>query len=238
MSFWGATVITNLFSVIPGVGETLVAWIWGGFGVGAPTLNRFFTLHFLVPFVVLVLVTAHVLVLHSEGSSTPHVANHAAESLSFGRFFIIKDVFLNSAVLVSLVYVLIVAPNYFNHPDNYVVANPMQTPPHIVPEWYFLPFYAILRSVPNKLLGVVGMFTSILFLAILPHASGVSSTPTTRSTYTSVIWLFFVTFTLLTYLGSQAVSYPFVQLGFYASITYFTCISFFWFLSSVSWRSF
>lgn len=170
------------------------------------------------------LVVVHILVLHSVGSSTPHVNNHSAENISFGRFFIIKDLFLNSMILVVLVYIVLVSPNYLNHPDNFIPANPMQTPPHIVPEWYFLPFYAILRSVPNKLLGVVGMFTSIVFLVILPFANSLLSGPTVRTSYVSVVWCFFVIILLLTYLGSQPVSYPYVQMGFYASIGYFVAI--------------
>src|SRR5271167_3255642 len=170
MSFWGATVITNLFSAIPLIGNDIVTWLWGGFAVDQPTLNRFFSLHYLLPFVIVAVVMLHLVALHTHGSNNPLGIDRKGpqDSIPFHPYYTVKDMF--GLGVFALVYAVLVffAPNLFGEPDNYIPANPMATPPHIVPEWYFLPFYAILRSIPDKLGGVICMFGAILIFFALP----------------------------------------------------------------------
>lgn len=168
MSYWGATVITNLFSAIPIIGNSIVEWLWGGFSVSNPTLNRFFSLHYLMPFLILGLIILHLAALHQHGSSTPSGSNEKKDLIPFHPYYTSKDLF--ATCILFLVWSLLVffSPNFFNEPDNYTPADPLVTPRHIVPEWYFLPFYAILRCIPNKLLGVLLMFSSILVLFVVP----------------------------------------------------------------------
>ncbi len=170
MSFWGATVITNLFSAIPWVGESIVTWLWGGFSVDNPTLNRFYSLHYLLPFVIFAVVALHVVAVHISGSNNPKGVDVQAprDTVTFHPYFTAKDTVGLVAFLIFFAYFVFYAPNFFGEPDNYIKANPLQTPPHIVPEWYFLPFYAILRAIPHKLLGVIAMFASIAILLLLP----------------------------------------------------------------------
>lgn len=170
MSFWGATVITNLFSAFPVVGESIVNWLWGGFSVGGPTLNRFFALHYLLPFIIVGVSMLHLTALHQFGSNNPLGIDRKGpeDSIPFHPYYTIKDIFGLSVFLIIYMYFVFFNPNFFGEPDNYIPANPMVTPPHIVPEWYFLPFYAILRSIPDKLSGVLAMFSSIIVLFILP----------------------------------------------------------------------
>ena len=170
MSYWGATVITNLFSAIPLVGDELVVWLRGGFSIGAPTLSRFFALHYLLPFIIVGVVVLHIWALHRFGSNNPLGidAKGPQDKVPFHPYYTIKDMFGLGVFLTIFAAVVFFAPNYLGHPDNYVPADPLTTPTHIVPEWYFLPFYAILRSIPDKLLGVVAMFGSIVVLAALP----------------------------------------------------------------------
>ena len=170
MSFWGATVITNLFSAIPLVGEDIVVWLWGGFSVGNPTLNRFFALHYLLPFVIVAVVFLHLWALHRFGSNNPLGidAKGPQDKVPFHPYYTVKDAFGLGVFLIIFCIFLFFAPNYLGHADNYIPADPLQTPPHIVPEWYFLPFYAILRSIPDKLMGVIAMFGAIVVLALLP----------------------------------------------------------------------
>lgn len=168
MSFWGATVITNLFSAIPVVGSSIVEWLWGGFSVGNATLNRFFSLHYLLPFVIAGLVIVHLSLLHTDGSSNPLGVNTNVQTISFYPYFYVKDLFAFFILVFFLSVIIVYYPNSLGHPDNYIPANPMSTPAHIVPEWYFLPFYAILRSIPDKLGGVLAMFGAIVVLMILP----------------------------------------------------------------------
>ena len=170
MSFWGATVITNLFSAIPLVGENIVTWLWGGFSVDNPTLNRFYALHYLLPFIIVALVLLHIITLHKHGSNNPTgiEVKKKSDTISFHPYYTVKDFFGFGVFFIIYAYFIFFEPNYLGHPDNYIPANPMVTPTHIVPEWYFLPFYAILRSIPNKLAGVVAMFSSILILFFLP----------------------------------------------------------------------
>lgn len=160
MSFWGATVITNLFSAIPWIGNELVLLLWGGFSVDAPTLNRFFSLHFLLPFILVALVVMHVLALHQNGSNNPEGLPSNGDRIRFHPYFTSKDLVGFFWFTLLLAYFVFFDPNYLGHPDNYIPANPLVTPASIVPEWYFLPFYCILRSIPNKLLGVIAMFSS------------------------------------------------------------------------------
>ena len=169
MSFWGATVITNLFSAIPVIGDPIVTFLWGGFSVDNPTLNRFFALHYLVPFVIVGLVIFHIWALHIPGSNNPIGIDVApADKIPFHPYYTVKDAFGLGVFLLFYFGVVFWAPNMLGHPDNYIPANPMVTPPHIVPEWYFLPFYAILRAIPDKLMGVVAMFGAILVLFVVP----------------------------------------------------------------------
>ena len=168
MSLWGATVITNLLSAIPFFGQDLVELIWGGFSVSNATLNRFFSLHFLLPFLLAGLVIAHLIALHVHGSNNPNGISNNGDRYPFHPYFIFKDLVTILAFLLALAIMVFYYPNVLGHSDNYIPANPMSTPSSIVPEWYLLPFYAILRSIPNKLLGVVAMFGSLVILLILP----------------------------------------------------------------------
>jgi ubiquinol-cytochrome c reductase cytochrome b/c1 subunit len=170
MSFWGATVITNFFSAIPGVGENVVTWLWGGYAIGNPTLQRFFSLHYLLPFVIAGVVVLHVWALHVVGQNNPAGIEPTSDkdTVPFTPYATAKDSFMMAAFCIVFAWFVFYLPNYLGHADNYNQANPAVTPSHIVPEWYYLPFYAILRAIPNKLLGVIAMFWSILVLAFLP----------------------------------------------------------------------
>ena len=170
MSFWGAKVITNLFSAIPLVGESVVIWLWGGFSIDNPTLNRFYALHFLLPFVILGVVFLHIVALHKNGSNNPLGIDTKGpqDSIPFHPYYTVKDYLGLGAFMTIFAAVVFFAPDYMGHADNYIEANPLQTPPHIVPEWYFLPFYAILRAIPDKLFGVLAMFAAIAVLFVLP----------------------------------------------------------------------
>lgn len=210
MSFWAVTVITNLFSsldsIIPGLGTGVVEWIWGGFAVGNPTLNRLFSLHFLLPFVIAGLVILHIWALHVPGSNNPTGIDVKSkeDTLPFHPYFTIKDGFGMAAFALLFAAFVFYAPNYLGHSDNYIEANPLSTPPHIVPEWYFLPFYAILRSIDNKLLGVIAMFGSILLLFLIPwlDTSRVRSVRY-RPIYKWFFFLFVITCLALGYLGAK-----------------------------------
>ena len=205
MSFWGATVITNLFSAIPWIGDHIVTLLWGGFSVDNPTLNRFFALHFLLPFVILGLIIFHLWALHIPGSNNPlGIEAKPSDKIPFHPYFTIKDTFGVGVFLLLYFAVVFWAPNLLGEPDNYIEANPLVTPPHIVPEWYFLPFYAILRAIPDKLLGVVAMFGSILLLFVLPwlDTSRVRSA-TFRPIYRVLFWLLLADCVLLTWCGAQ-----------------------------------
>ncbi len=170
MSFWGATVITNFFSAIPLVGESVVTWLWGGYSIGNPTLQRFFSLHYLLPFVIAGVVVLHVWALHMVGQNNPTGVEPKSEkdTVAFTPYATIKDGFFMACFCIVFAWFVFYIPNYLGHADNYIPANPAVTPTHIVPEWYYLPFYAILRAIPNKLLGVIALFGSIGILAFLP----------------------------------------------------------------------
>ena len=222
MSFWGATVITNLFSAIPLIGKDVVDWLWGGFAVDNPTLNRFFSLHFTLPFIIVGVVLIHLVLLHEVGSNNPLGLTLKTENIPFYPYFYTKDLF--GLIVLFLVFFTFVFyyPNTLGHADNYVEANPMKTPLHIVPEWYFLPFYAILRSIPNKIGGVVGMFGSLIILLTIPftNSSEIRSTAF-RPMYKICYWLLVVAFFLLGWIGQMPVEYPYTEIGVISMIYYF-----------------
>jgi quinol-cytochrome oxidoreductase complex cytochrome b subunit len=224
MSFWGATVITNLFSAIPLVGEPIVTWLWGGFAVDNPTLNRFFSLHYLLPFVIVGVVVLHILALHQHGSNNPLGIDTKGpqDRIPFHPYYTIKDAVGVGAFLIFFCFFLFYAPNYLGHPDNYIPANPLVTPAHIVPEWYFLPFYAILRSVPDKLGGVLLMFGAILILFVLPwlDTSKVRSAKF-RPIYKQLFWVFLICCIGLTYAGGQPPEGLALVIGRVCTIYYF-----------------
>ena len=206
MSYWAATVITNLFSAIPFFGDPIVTWLWGGYAVGNPTLQRFFSLHYLLPFVIVGVVVLHVWALHVTGQNNPAgvEAKSDKDTVPFTPYATVKDVFFMAVFCILYAWFVFYVPNYLGHPDNYIPANPGVTPAHIVPEWYYLPFYAILRSIPNKLLGVVALFASILILAFLPwlDTSKVKSA-TYRPLYKQFFWIFVAACIGLGWLGSK-----------------------------------
>ena len=224
MSFWGATVITNLFSAIPLVGESIVTLLWGGFSVDNPTLNRFYALHYLLPFVIVGVVVLHIVALHRFGSNNPLGIDVRGnqDTLAFHPYYTVKDAFGLGVFLVLLSAVVFFLPNSMGHPDNYIPANPMVTPAHIVPEWYFLPFYAILRAVPDKLLGVLAMFAAIGVLFILPwlDRSPVRSA-TFRPIYKIMFWVFLVDCVALTWLGAKPAEGIYVVLSRLCTAYYF-----------------
>ena len=227
MSFWGATVITNLFSAIPLVGESIVSWLWGGFAVDNALLNRFFALHYLFPFLIVGVVILHIIALHTHGSNNPLGIDRSGpqDSISFHPYYTIKDLFGLSFVLTIFFLVVFYAPNFLGHPDNYIPADPLKTPAHIVPEWYFLPFYAILRAIPDKLGGVIAMISAIMILFFLPwlDTSKVRSA-TFRPIYKKIYWLLIVDLIILTWVGGNAPEGKFIIIGRIATIYYFAHI--------------
>nr|AAR20428.2 cytochrome b [Alouatta caraya]AAR20430.2 cytochrome b [Alouatta caraya]AAR20431.2 cytochrome b [Alouatta caraya]AAR20432.2 cytochrome b [Alouatta caraya]AAR20433.2 cytochrome b [Alouatta caraya] len=225
MSFWGATVITNLLSAIPYIGSDLVQWIWGGFSVDKATLTRFFTFHFILPFIIAALATIHLLFLHETGSSNPSGMASDLDKITFHPYYTTKDILGLIILLLCLMSLTLFSPDLLTDPDNYTLANPLNTPPHIKPEWYFLFAYAILRSIPNKLGGVLALMLSILILMIIPtlHLSKQQSMgfrPITQILF----WTLVADLFTLTWIGGQPVEYPFVTIGQTASIMYFLII--------------
>lgn len=206
MSFWGATVITNLFSAIPLVGTGIVEWLWGGFAVGNPTLNRFFSLHYLLPFVLAGVVFLHIWALHVPGNNNPTGVDVKSkkDTVPFHPYYTVKDTFAIVVFLVFYAAFVFYMPNFLGHPDNYIPANPLVTPAHIVPEWYFLPFYAILRAIPDKLGGVLAMFASIGVLFVLPwlDTSKIRSA-SFRPLYRQFFWILVLVCIGLGYLGAM-----------------------------------
>nr|AAX61982.1 cytochrome b [Muraena helena] len=223
MSFWGATVITNLLSAVPYVGNTLVQWIWGGFSVDNATLTRFFAFHFLLPFVVLAATVLHLLFLHETGSNNPAGLNSDADKIPFHPYFSYKDLLGFIIMLTALTSLALFYPNVLGDPDNFTPANPMVTPPHIKPEWYFLFAYAILRSIPNKLGGVLALLFSILVLMLVPllHTSKQRAL-TFRPASQILFWLLVADMLVLTWIGGMPVEHPFIIIGQTASVVYFT----------------
>ena len=224
MSYWGATVITNLFSAIPVVGDSIVTWLWGGFSVDNPTLNRFFSLHYLLPFIILGMVILHLIALHIHGSNNPKGIDIKAknEKIPFHPYYTVKDFFGFGVYFLIFAFFIFYKPNYLGHPDNYIPADPLVTPAHIVPEWYFLPFYAILRAVPSKLGGVVLMFSSIIILFFLPwlDRSHVRSS-NYRPFYRVAILLLFADWVLLGYVGGKPAEEPYITISRFAASYYF-----------------
>nr|YP_010957198.1 cytochrome b [Scorpaena agassizii]WMY90486.1 cytochrome b [Scorpaena agassizii] len=222
MSFWGATVITNLLSAVPYVGNALVQWIWGGFSVDNATLTRFFAFHFLFPFVIAGATLLHLLFLHETGSNNPLGLTSNADKISFHPYFSYKDLLGFVALLLALTMLALFSPNLLGDPDNFTPANPLVTPPHIKPEWYFLFAYAILRSIPNKLGGVVALLASILVLMLIPilHTSKQRSL-TFRPMTQFLFWTLIADVLILTWIGGMPVTHPFVIIGQIASVLYF-----------------
>jgi len=222
MSFWAATVITNLFSAFPLIGETVVSWLWGGYSVDNATLNRFFSFHYLLPFLIVGSFLLHMSLLHQNGSNNPLGCSTIFDKINFYPYFIIKDFF--SWILLFLIYFCFVfySPNYLGHTDNYIEANSMITPSHIVPEWYFLPFYAILRSIPHKLGGVIAMFLALLILLILPYfnISDIRSS-IFRPFHNFLFWLFIMNYFILGWIGGCSPESPYIEIGQFATFFYF-----------------
>ena len=223
MSLWGATVITNLVSAVPWIGQDIVEFLWGGFSVNNATLNRFFALHFLLPFVLAALVLMHLIALHdSAGSGNPLGISGTYDRIPFAPYFLFKDlvtIFIFIGVLSIFVFFM---PNVLGDSDNYIMANPMQTPPAIVPEWYLLPFYAILRSIPNKLLGVIAMLSAILILLAMPftdlsRSRGIQFRPLSKIAF----YVFIGNFLILMQLGAKHVESPFIEFGQISTVLYF-----------------
>jgi len=224
MSYWGATVITSLFSAIPIVGETIVTWIWGGFVISDNTLMRFFVVHYLMPMVIVLLVFIHLWALHRHHSNNPLGVDmkSPADSVPFHPYYTIKDLLGLGVFLTFFLAFVFFAPDYFGHPDNYIEANPLVTPAHIVPEWYFLPFYAILRSIDDKLLGVIAMFSAVAILFVLPWLDrGRVRSAKFRPIYRQFFWLFVADCFLLGYIGAQNAVEPYVTIGRVAATYYF-----------------
>ena len=225
MSFWGATVITNLFSAIPVIGEGITQWMWGGFSVDNPTLNRFFSLHYLIPFLILGLVILHIWALHVPGNNNPlgiDLKKDSSDTVPFHPYIVIKDLFALIIFVIVFCGFVFYAPNVLGHSDNYIPANPLVTPAHIVPEWYLLPFYAILRSVPDKLGGVLLMFGAIFILLILPwlDTSKVRSA-VFRPMYRQFFWILVIDVLVLGYMGAQPAEGVYLLISRIATVYYF-----------------
>jgi len=224
MSLWGATVITNLISAIPWIGQDIVEFIWGGFSVNNATLNRFFALHFVLPFILVALVLMHLIALHdTAGSSNPLGVSGNYDRITFAPYYLFKDLITIFIFIFGLSLFVFFAPNVLGDSDNYIMANPMQTPPAIVPEWYLLPFYAILRSIPNKLLGVIAMLAAILIIMLLPitdlgRSKGLQFRPLSKLGF----WIFVANFLILMKLGACHVESPFIELGQISTVLYFS----------------
>ncbi len=224
MSFWGATVITNLFSAIPLVGEAVRTWLWGGFSVDNPTLNRFFSLHYLLPFMIFGVALLHVWAFHTSGNNNPTGVDPKTkqDTVPFHPYYTVKDLFAVVVFMILFAWFVFYVPNYMGHPDNYIEANPLVTPAHIVPEWYFLPFYAILRAIPDKLGGVVAMFGSIAILFVLPwlDTSRVRS-GAYRPLFRQFFWIFAAVCVALGYLGAMPAEGIYVILARIFTVYYF-----------------
>jgi len=238
MSFWGATVITNLFSAIPFVGKAVVTWLWGGFSVDNPTLNRFYSLHYLLPFVIIAVVFLHVAALHISGSNNPLgiEPKSSKDTIPFHPYYTSKDLFGLTVFLIFYALIIFYAPNLLGDPDNYIPANPMATPAHIVPEWYFLPFYAILRSfvwdihlpftsvvlISSKLGGVLLMFGSIVMMLVLPWLDRCQvRSAMFRPIFKKLFWFFLADCVILGYIGGQPAEEPYITIGQIATLYYF-----------------
>jgi len=221
ISFWGATVITNLTSTIPYIGNLIVQWLWGGFSINNATLNRFYSIHFILPFIILIIVILHLFFLHNTGSSNPLGVNRNFYKIPFNVYFTLKD--LLGFIIFSLWFIILILqyPYIFGDPDNFIPANPIITPIHIQPEWYFLFAYAILRSIPNKLGGVIALLISILILYFIPLIKSKINSLAFYPQNQLLFWFFINNFILLTWLGAQPIEFPYVNLSQIHSIIYF-----------------
>nr|ADD49697.1 cytochrome b [Gekko swinhonis] len=225
MSFWGATVITNLLSAVPYIGPALVEWIWGGFSVDNATLTRFFTFHFLLPFIILAMVMLHLLYLHETGSNNPMGLNSSTDKIPFHPYFSYKDLLGTALMITLLLYLTLLQPQLLGDPENFTPANPLMTPPHIKPEWYFLFAYAILRSIPNKLGGVMALILSIAILFIFPLMHNAKQRSNMFRPFAQLMfWSLTTNVLILTWIGGQPVEDPFIYIGQMASLSYFALI--------------
>nr|YP_010728539.1 cytochrome b [Endochironomus tendens]WEF49780.1 cytochrome b [Endochironomus tendens] len=223
MSFWGATVITNLLSAIPYIGIDLVQWLWGGFAVDNATLTRFFSFHFLFPFIIMALTMIHLLFLHQTGSNNPLGINSNVDKIPFHPYYSFKDIFGFMILLMGLTLICLIAPYALGDPDNFIPANPLVTPPHIQPEWYFLFAYAILRSIPNKLGGVIALVFSIAILFILPFTNKFTFQSSQFYPINQILfWIMTITVILLTWIGARPVEDPYILTGQFLTVLYFS----------------
>nr|QEJ81410.1 cytochrome b [Lucidina sp. FM13] len=232
MSFWGATVITNLLSAIPYLGMMIVQWIWGGFAINNATLSRFFSIHFILPFILSAMVLIHLMLLHQTGSNNPLGTNSNIDKIPFNPYFSIKDMFGLMFLLIMFSLFILISPYKLNDPDNFMPANSMVTPVHIQPEWYFLFAYAILRSIPNKLGGVLAMMFSILILVILPFFKKKIQSNSFYSINKMMFWMFISILMILTWIGAKPAEEPFIILGQTMTISYFL----FFFLQPIAYK--
>nr|YP_010248705.1 cytochrome b [Hydropsyche fryeri]QTT57963.1 cytochrome b [Hydropsyche fryeri] len=223
MSFWGATVITNLMSAIPYIGSDLVQWIWGGFTINNVTLNRFFSIHFILPMIIALMVIIHIIYLHQTGSNNPLMINKNLDKIPFHPLFTFKDLLGMLMMMFILMIFSLTYPFNLMDPDNFMIANPLSTPPHIQPEWYFLFAYSILRSIPNKLGGVVALLMSILILFFMPMLFNKSIQGNSFFYLNKILfWIFLSMFLILTWIGSKPIEYPFVNIGQIFTVLYFS----------------
>lgn len=223
ISFWGATVITNLLSAIPYIGIDLVQWLWGGFAVDNATLTRFFSFHFLFPFIIIALTMIHLLFLHQTGSNNPLGINRNVDKIPFHPYYSFKDIFGFIILLIGLTLICLIAPYALGDPDNFIPANPLVTPPHIQPEWYFLFAYAILRSIPNKLGGVIALVFSIAILFILPFTNKFTFQRSQFYPINQILfWIITITVILLTWIGARPVEDPYILTGQFLTVLYFS----------------
>nr|YP_009528963.1 cytochrome b [Apis andreniformis]AGI56726.1 cytochrome b [Apis andreniformis]BBC54805.1 cytochrome b [Apis andreniformis] len=237
MSYWGATVITNLLSAIPYIGDTVVLWIWGGFSINNATLNRFFSIHFILPLVILFMVILHLFALHLTGSSNPLGSNYNNYKISFHPYFSIKDLLGFYLILFIFMFINFQYPYLLGDPDNFKIANPMNTPTHIKPEWYFLFAYSILRAIPNKLGGVIGLVMSILILYITILYKSKLMNNKFNLLNKIYYWFFINNFIMLTWLGKQLIEYPFININMFFTSTYFMYFFFSFYVSKI-WEDF
>lgn len=222
ISFWGATVITNLLSAIPYLGNSIIIWIWGGFSINNATLTRFFSIHFILPFIIILLTFIHLFFLHKTGSNNPLGINSNFDKIRFSPYFIIKDLIGLIIFIWIFIILTLIFPFILNDHNNFITANPIITPNHIQPEWYFLFSYSILRAIPNKLGGVIGLLMSILILLILPLLNNKKFLTTKFYPINKILfWIFIITFILLTWIGIKPVEYPFIIIRQFCTLIYF-----------------
>jgi ubiquinol-cytochrome c reductase cytochrome b subunit len=222
MSLWGATVITSMVTAIPVAGKPIVQWLWGGYTVANPTLNRFYSIHFVLPFLIAGMTLIHLALLHKVGSNSPIGSDTGVDNIPFYPYYVSKDIFAFTVYLLIFGIFVFYFPNVLNHPDNYIPADPLHTPAHVVPEWYFLPYYAILRSIPHKAGGIVAMLGSLLVLFLIPfiNTSDIRNT-TYRPLFKICFWIFIADFAVLMWVGQKPVKDVFILTGQIATVYYF-----------------